>query len=77
MSCPHDKPITKEALEEAFKILDAQPLQPSRIYMNVHDYEDISGNRHCKECNGFFPKELDTHPPDDCNLEKVRQIMES
>ena len=72
-----DPPLTKSAFEEAFKILDSQPLTPSRIYMNRYDYEDVSGNKHCEECNGFFSKELGTHPVDDCNLEKVRQIMDS
>jgi hypothetical protein len=69
-------PLTKAALEEAFRIIESQPLAPTRIYMNKRDYDEITGKK-CERCSGYYPNDLPSHPIDACDLEIARQIMES
>lgn len=68
----------KKALKDAFQMIESQPLGPTRIFMNERDYRDIAGVP-CTECGGcFFPTAAGSpHPHDDCQMEKVRQVMET
>ncbi len=69
-------PLTKEMLEEAFRLIEGQSLQPGRIYMNKRDFDEIAGQK-CDRCKGYYSKDLASHPIDACDLEIARQIMES
>ena len=68
--------IDRQSLKDAFEILFRQNLQPTKILMNEHDYNEITGKQ-CDRCFGYYRMEFESHPIDACDLEITRRIMES
>lgn len=71
------KPISKADLEAAFKAIEGHKLRADRILMCEADFLELSEQKKCKSCGGWFSNKLSYHPIDDCNLHKVFGIMES
>lgn len=69
-------PVTEE-LRAAFQEIDSRPLRPDTILMRQDDFEDIVNWAVCEECGGSYDKREGGHPGPGCDLERVREVMES
>ena len=68
------KPISKKDLIEAFRLIDSAPLRCSSMLMDEQTWKNLTW-KECKSCGGMrHPDYL--HSPEDCDLWRVRAVME-
>jgi len=64
-------------LRAAFKMIDSVPMRMDTVLIHPEDYADFVNWAVCGECGASHDKRVGGHPGPGCDVEKVRDVMES
>lgn len=67
--------ISRKTLREAFAAIDRQTLVCSKIWMDLQTYKDMVWVP-CEHCGGLRHPDHQ-HMPEDCDVHRVKQVMNS